>query len=244
MIKINIHGSCVSRDIFRFDQNELYKIINYIGRNSIISLSYPPVNLNVFENVIDSRRLAWEERMIYYDSKKLAFDKIVDGCDYLLIDLIDERFGILESDVGCLTYSQVLQRSEHMKSLYPYKIRDIHYDTKEFYDAYNKYALFLREHFNVNKIIIHEAYPVSVYLGKDQALHSFNSEELKKNDKLCIKIKRGYELLETFLPEAQVLQMPCNTIAFEEHMWGKSTVHYTYTYYMEMLKKINNIVMI
>lgn len=51
MVKISIHGSCVSRDIFRFDSKNDFEVVNYIGRNSIISLSYPSVALPVFEKI-------------------------------------------------------------------------------------------------------------------------------------------------------------------------------------------------
>lgn len=242
MIKVNIHGSCVSRDIFRFDSNEQFKVMNYIGRNSIVSLSYPPVDLCDFRTVADSYKLAWEQRMIYYDCKKIVMDKIVSDCDYLIIDLIDERFGILESDLGLLTYSQVLQRSEYIKELVPYRIRDVKPDTDEFYNAYKNYALYLKKHFDVHKIIIHEAYPVSIYLGADNKLYLFDSNEINKNKKICSKLKKGYELLETFLPESHILRMPHDTMAFEKHMWGKAAVHYVDDYYIEMLSQINGII--
>lgn len=136
MVKISIHGSCVSRDIFRFDSKNDFEVVNYIGRNSIISLSYPSVALPAFEKIGNGQELNWDERMIYYDCKKIALDKIVtDGCDYLIIDLIDERFGILESDKGCLTYSQVLQRSEHINEVGTYFIKDVKEDSEEFWSC-------------------------------------------------------------------------------------------------------------
>lgn len=239
MIKINIHGSCVSRDIFRFDQNEHFKIMNYVGRNSIVSMSFPPVDLKDLNEVTDACKLVWEERMIYYDFKKKALEKIVsNNCDYLIIDLIDERFGILECDMGCLTYSQVLQRSKYLDKLSPYKIKDIKENTEFFYNAYKNYAMFLRENFDVNKIIIHEAYPVLNYLGDDNELHLFEADEIQKSNRICSKIKKGYELLETFLPEAKVIKMPPNTIAFENHAWGKASVHYVDEYYASKLEEI------
>lgn len=242
MIKISIHGSCVSRDIFRFDKHEQFKVVNYIGRNSIISSSYPPVSSEVFNAVTDSHKLPWEERMIYFDYKKTALDKLVaDECDYLVIDLIDERFGILESDKGCLTYSQVLQRSSHLGELGSYKIRDVKENTDEFYDAYKRYATFLREHFDVNRIIIHEAYPVLNYISNDNQLTLFDSDEIGKSKRLCQKIRRGYELLYELLPEAKVLRMPPNTIAYENHAWGKAPVHYVDDYYIYMLSQIDDI---
>ena len=238
MININIHGSCVSRDIFRFDKNEQFRILNYIGRNSIISLQYPKIYLEDFENINDYRKLTWEQRMIYFDCKKMAKQIIIKECDYLLIDLIDERFGILESELGSLTYSQVLQRSEYISKFVPYKIKSVNFSSEEFYNAYKMYSLFLREHFNVENIIIHEAYPVSIYMGVDNELHFFDSKELEKNKRLYPLLEKGYELLEEFLPEAKILRMPHNTIADEQHMWGKATVHYIENYYTEMISKI------
>ena len=37
MIKINIFGSCVSRDIFRYDKNKTFTTPIYIARSSICS---------------------------------------------------------------------------------------------------------------------------------------------------------------------------------------------------------------
>lgn len=243
MVKISIHGSCVSRDIFRFDSKNDFEVVNYIGRNSIISLSYPSVALPAFEKIGNGQELNWDERMIYYDCKKIALDKIVtDGCDYLIIDLIDERFGILESDKGCLTYSQVLQRSEHINEVGTYFIKDVKEDSEEFYNAYKKYALWLRDNFEVDRIIIHEVYPVLTYLGNDNNLHVFDSNDIRKCKSLCSRIEKGYKLLESFLPEAEVLRMPYNVMAFENHKWGKATVHYVDDYYIEMLSRIGEIV--
>lgn len=181
--------------------------------------------------------------MIYYDCKKIALDKIVtDGCDYLIIDLIDERFGIMESDKGCLTYSQGLLRSEHINEVGTYFVKDVKEDTEEFYVAYKKYALWLRDNFEVDKIIINEAYPVITYLGNDNNLHVFDPNEICKCKRLCSRIEKGYKLLESFLPEAEVLRMPYNVMAYENHKWGKAIFHYVDDYYIEMLSRIGEIV--
>lgn len=37
MISVNIFGSCVSRDIFRFDKDKSFEIPLYIARTSIVS---------------------------------------------------------------------------------------------------------------------------------------------------------------------------------------------------------------
>ena len=44
--------------------------------------------------------------------------------------------------------------------------------------------------------------------GDDNELHLFEADEIQKSNRICSKIKKGYELLETFLPEAKVIKMP------------------------------------
>ena len=120
---VNIFGSCVSRDIFNYISNPDIKVGNYLGRNSILSLNMKPFNKSCFRiDRIDN--LKWEERMIIIDANKQGYHYITEKADYLLIDLMDERFGILYNDNSTdmrenegITYSQIFSRSNYKDQL-------------------------------------------------------------------------------------------------------------------------------
>ncbi|WP_418275971.1 DUF6270 domain-containing protein [Isoptericola jiangsuensis] len=91
--RVFIYGSCVSRDTFtRFDPH-LFRMIDYVARQSALSAGTPPVTA-VEPPVMDS---PFQQRMVSGDfasnlQHRLA--KQADLTDLVLIDLTDERLGV------------------------------------------------------------------------------------------------------------------------------------------------------
>lgn len=249
-IKINIWGSCVSRDIFELEENNFFKVGCYVGRNGIISSLMPPIDIaNLSMN-------GWENRMVLYDLEKKAYSNLErEKSDFLLIDLIDERFGLLEIKSGVLTtyitYSQVLKRSpvfKKIKEKNPIKVIDqddigdylIEYYLKEYCEK-------IKAIYSPNQIILNEAMPVKQYITLEGNIEDFNNtivdDGIDVTDKYRERLKKYYGIIEkNFGNQCHIIKMPDNTFGYEGHKWGLASTHFTDQYYKYMLDEIKKII--
>lgn len=98
-IKVNIHGSCVTRDAFEICEH-WFKVDEYISRNSIFSALSDRLEINMdrVDCVLDSL-LPWEQKCIYTDIYKNTFDRLSkSNAEILIIDLIDERHLLVKAE--------------------------------------------------------------------------------------------------------------------------------------------------
>lgn len=96
-IRTFIWGSCVSRDTFEFLPDD-YQLLGYVARQSWISVGSVAGQVEIGEMTSDFQR-----RMTEGDAAGDALDRIeakADETDLLLLDLCDERLGILELQDG------------------------------------------------------------------------------------------------------------------------------------------------
>ncbi|MFS8974650.1 DUF6270 domain-containing protein [Cupriavidus necator] len=94
MAKILILGSCVSRDLFEYDDKNTFDLIGYFARSSFASLASRPLRDRPDTSQIAS---AFQRRTVGFDIDRAFLDEL-DGSsfDALVIDLIDERFDLFE----------------------------------------------------------------------------------------------------------------------------------------------------
>ena len=52
---VNIHGSCVSNDVFRYLLNGSIKVNKYLARSSLISAISEPINIRMDDIKLSSR---------------------------------------------------------------------------------------------------------------------------------------------------------------------------------------------
>ena len=103
---INIHGSCISRDVFEFITDEPIRFKEYIARHSMISAVSNSLNFNEEQINISNLESKFQRRMVLNDLNKTLFEKIRNNkSDYMLIELLEERFSILDTNNSFITYS-------------------------------------------------------------------------------------------------------------------------------------------
>lgn len=105
-MRVFIVGSCVSRDALAIaDATDDIKLAGYNARSSLGVLPSAPVSL---PDEIDSITAAWSRRMVRADHEKTLLRAVAEASfDLLLLDLIDERFNLLETPGGgVVTVSQ------------------------------------------------------------------------------------------------------------------------------------------
>ena len=244
----NIIGSCVTRDVFELEDNDSFNVNCYVGRNGIISSCMAPIDTQMLYNPND--KIGWENRMVLCDMSKSMFRLLADkSSEWLIIDLIDERFGLLEVKTSVLTtyitYSQVLQRSPYLNMV----IKDKRYtvmdqdDISDFLikEMFKQFCEKVSHLYPAEKIIIHKAYPVFKYRALDGEIKDFNHGDviLKYRNRLS----KYYNLLEeNFGNKVYTIEMPDNTIGDESHKWGLASTHFTKDYYEYILQQMKNII--
>lgn len=97
--KINtfIYGSCVSRDTFGF-LGDPFHLIRYVARQSVISASTDASALGAQLRPLGS---SFQQRMVDSDlagDLPEVLEAVSDDIDVLLLDLVDERGGVIEVD--------------------------------------------------------------------------------------------------------------------------------------------------
>lgn len=95
-----ILGSCVSRDIINFDNRNNFSLLDYYARSSFASAFGSSSIHDVYSENLNS---PFQRKIVHADlTKKL--ENIIEKSqfDYLLIDLIDERFDIFVFQSGAV----------------------------------------------------------------------------------------------------------------------------------------------
>ena len=100
--RVLIYGSCVSRDTFEF-LPEGHRLLTYVARQSAISVGSPVPGLQARLTDLPS---AFQNRMVASDVRGDLLDvaeRLAPQVDVLLLDLIDERGGVIAIGGGHVT---------------------------------------------------------------------------------------------------------------------------------------------
>lgn len=239
MKNIKISGGCVSRDIFNFDINNEIQLISYNARSSLATLGLENTSISIPNNYygsLESIESAFQRRMVQSDfNNELLSSVISNGYDVLLIDLLVERFHLVEIGGKLVTNSSEFQRS----TIRPDRIVDSFSD--EFADLWRKGVdnLFniIDSTVGLSVIRINKVYWTDTSVDSDHTLVLRKKWKIEKNNE---KLHSMYEYIENILPKTSIIEVPKELlIADPEHKFGFSPFHYTDTYYKEVLKLIN-----
>ncbi|ACL22189.1 hypothetical protein Dhaf_4181 [Desulfitobacterium hafniense DCB-2] len=89
--KVDVHGSCVSRDIFNHPDNKHADVNLYFARNNIVSCIMPPVDFSI--DVLDKNEMNYSDyqfRCLRYALEKQTIPMLLDSnSQFLVIDLFD-----------------------------------------------------------------------------------------------------------------------------------------------------------
>ncbi|WP_252247355.1 DUF6270 domain-containing protein [Clostridium sp. ZBS4] len=247
---ISIFGSCVSRDIFEFDKLNRFNINTYIARQSIVSAVSKPIECNI-ENI--KLKSKFQREAVYNDFKKNIFEKFKnDKSEYLLIDLIDERFKILRYKYkgikSIVTYSASLQESDYIEKIVYIPKKRWGFANKKYYIGFKKLEIYLDKFckrilaiYEPEKIIIHRCKMCNYYTNSKGAISRFPLNYIKNNRSVNELLNYMYDYLEKRIPEAKVIDISDNYYADENHKWGLSPMHYQKEYYQDVLKELNKL---
>ena len=242
---ISIYGSCVSRDVFALAQDQRFELKAYVARQSMLSAVSPKIPKDALSLHNPS---SFRQRAVEYDLQKTAFQVLRENkSDFLLIDLIDERFPLLP-----LFGSYVTASNEFYESV-PEQYRSVASVQKCLKNGklylgnicaeagVQEFCLRLSEIYNPEQIIIHYATFTDQYLSKSGKQTSFAKHYLSANHRINSILDVMYNRLACYLPGAHIIRETDGVLADENHKWGLAPMHYEVDYYRRVLARLYEI---
>ncbi len=235
--KIIIFGSCVSRDALEYDYNKDFELVGYFARSSFASLQSVP---NVKQSLLKKIESKFQKNVVEFDMKKSFWDFVgTVSFDLLLIDLIDERFDLLEFPNGAIhTLS-----NEYLNHLdQPIEGRKISSRSSEHFELWKK---------GINKLIdvLHKQNALSKLRISEVYYAEFDSEgkPIDGYDKKLIALankflQQCYAFLKEIIPEKSFIWYPKITlISDSNNKWGIAPFYFIKKFYLNTLDFLNGI---
>ena len=133
-MKFGILGSCITRDIFR--EMKLDNLVKeYRARTSIHSITQSESADTSKINYPESK---FQSKMMKYDFEKTELN--LADCDFLILDLIDERFQLITNFGSVVTLSNELRDSNKIDSIINYVARGTERDLILWREAVKKFS--------------------------------------------------------------------------------------------------------
>lgn len=173
--------------------------------------------------------------MVYEDFTKALKLYLKKNPDYILIDLIDERYRLLEIDGSLVTCSDEFLNSGLKNS---YEFRELSYEEKEFevMRAIPKFVKLFKRYIDQKRLFLHKAYFVDTYRDEQGNTCHFDEDRNRLSEKLNKTLAIYYELFEKVAGENLIVLQAADTVqlAHSNHTWGLYPVHYIDDYYRDI----------
>lgn len=233
--KFFIIGSSVSRDIFAGRYSSEISSNQYYPRTSFCRLALSPVqNLPELSKVTSpfQRKIIKQDMIsdLFYSLDNTKFD-------YVLIDLIDERYGLINFDNTFITNSYELNLAGILADTT--QLTKIETGSQEYFKlwekGFNKFIKYCKEKNILNKILINKVYWASSFDDASPILN-FTQEKIDFNNSV---LNHLYKLIEKHIPESNFITNPKSYfIAKKNHKWGTMPFHYIDSFYENTYKKL------
>ncbi|HWI22223.1 MAG TPA: DUF6270 domain-containing protein [Baekduia sp.] len=224
--KVAIFGSCVTRDLFEDDALDGL-LSSYTARCSVISTVAAPVAL-------DPDRLAhpspWQRRAIIADFHKTFFSELeAQRPDWLVIDLIDERFDLLRIAESLVTNSSALQGADTQGQHSGAELvrRSSHEGRELFLGAAEEFVARVTQIVPAQRIVLHRALWCPRYRAGD-AIRCFEERRAEMCSRQNEMLGEGYDALRRSLgtDAVEIAVDPDVHLADEQHRWELEPFHY------------------
>ena len=231
-ISFGIHGSCVTRDMFAILGIE-EKISHYQARSSLCTKG---PERNLFDlSWVESLSSAFQRRMVKWDLTRpiLPYNEF----DFLIIDLIDERFDVLFQGDELITNSKQFEDAGGHKAM-DVKVA-FSANSDERFAAFRRGCEYLAAETKQNQmpVIFHDARWASEFLDQHGNVIAFQNQgavigtnrRLERMSQIVTDVLEPHIILES---EPELLLGDSN------HRWGPASFHYIPEYYQDIWRKL------
>ena len=240
---IDIHGSCVSRDLFNFPCRKLSFSRTYCARTSVFACLSEPCQYMDKEFIqLESK---FRRRSLEYDIDKAVFETLRQGKgNYIMIDLVDTvRFVLLKYRESIFTGSTEFMDST-LEQHYDFeRINPLTLPEAQWKEQLNEYIEKIKAIYGENYMIIHCVYFKNRYVTERNRRRWFNRSTRKTNRMYNKALEKWYTYLKELLPNAIYIDI-CKQreyLADEKHHYGLAPVHYNDEYYLDVLKQLEEV---
>ncbi|WP_426809319.1 DUF6270 domain-containing protein [Pseudomonas sp. WOUb67] len=240
MTNVFIYGSCVTRDIFNLSESRGFKVHEYYARSSMASLCSRPFS---DETMLEKITSPFQRRMVERDFKKdlILAAEALQGSDLVIIDLIDERFDLIELPDGrVFTNSGIIGEHKLLEDSSFSGYRVIKNGSPEHKDMWlqGMYAFikFVRENGKIDCTYVNKAYWAAKFDGDTSTKYPYGSGLVSEANK---SLDWMYEHLQKFIDKSRFFELSSALfVADEKHRWGISPFHFSERYYRVALSQM------
>jgi len=178
----------------------------------------------------------FRKKMVLADFSKEFLDVLLDGqIDYLLINLLEDRFGVMNFGGSLITPSEALGDTN---CLLENVIEPTSFCMWE--DKYDNFVDFLNQHVSGCKIILVKEYLAEVYENQNGELEKYSLDQLSKIKEINEYLKEGYSVLERKVKGVHVVEIQDTKFLYTQfaHRYGMHPWNLNNLYYKEIAKSI------
>lgn len=235
MIRTLVYGSRVSRDLIALHNDDMI-CVDYIARQSWISATSTPIESGVVGGtVLDSK---FQNQMLVGDFASSAVSSLTEAmteCDLILIDIIDDRFGVYPLGNGYITPTAEFATSGIRPSLE--LGHHIPFGSDEHFDLWKKSADKIRSALDE---VIERVVVLSTEFTERSADDTVVPQALGSSANLWNeKYKRYYAHVNSL--GFKVVELPSKlAVSTPHHRWGIAPFHYMEASYEWLYSRIKS----
>jgi Family of unknown function (DUF6270) len=230
-VTVAIFGSCVSRDLFE-DPALRPSLGLYAARSSVASAVAAPVGIDPDRVVLSS---AWQRRCVLADFHKTFFASLARARpQWLVIDLVDERFDLLRGAGSIVTRSSAFQAAglDEADDFAFERVRRMSGEGHALFErAAGAFAERVMELVAPERIVLHRALWCRSYRVDGETV-AFPEARLALGEQQNAMLNHGYDALaEAFGGRAATIEVdPSAHRADAAHRWELEPYHYEPAY--------------
>lgn len=255
VVQVDIFGSCVCRDIFRYVDNEKYQVNRCISNIPIMSLYEESVQVS--KDFLESAKLTqYEKKMLRILMRRNTVSLLEKSeANVLIMDLANEFMERWEVAIGERTISLAVpeEREAEYEAFFgkqPFSIvkkysmlemdmESVEACLKQFAESIVKSPKNQMGYEEKNIIVIESLYTPDI-LGNDGNIHGHDKKY--KLHEYNEWLRRAYLILYKYIQDCKVIKLPEFTHSTENHIRGVNPLHYmgdTYEYFKQALDVLN-----
>ncbi len=263
-ITFTCFAGCVTRDVFRFLDEEKISPTNSIGFVTISASNCQSFKINSEFLHIGAN---YEKRNLIIDVEKSIGDAIdKKTTDWFMFDIISERFPIMkfscEDENGNKLYGYGtetqcfldnfanMQKQNFYKNLKKERsfVGEELFDELDYENSIKAFCKLILSKFPANQIIFNEVDSSEYYLDKEKVLRRYNDPGARQirfdynnfynTNPLYEKIAK---IIKQNMPGIHVIKMPRCSISDASHWWNLNPLHFQSTYYQYLADCIKTI---
>ncbi len=241
-MKIGIWGSCVTRDIFEIATipDDQRPDLSYHARSAWASQASRPLDPAPYPV---PQRDGFGFRMVREDAVKSILDELVAAApDIVILDLIDERFDVVEHEGSWFTVNDYVERLELEETLREGATEQVPFSSERRDELFTEGARTLvpkiLDALPGVPIVLHQAWWTARSADPERPFYASAPIHI---DWVNQRLERHYrDLREEFGDRVLILEPDPDTflIGDPDHKWGLASFHYTPAYYEEAWRQL------